>query len=433
MTGRLPLLAVALCLAACGRAERSTAATSASSAPPSASAAAPGRYVGVPQRELAAVPFLFHPTLPVAGQIINDGCDLWDLDLGVTRGRVPRAECAAWPPSRDAGRRAPLEKLPAGIDPSARWFVDPAGRHAGFSSESWSSEWSILHGIVSLADARLVVSTPRRRSSRHENNVVAVWAPDGTAFFKVTGPDLATLPTLTDESDLTIRFADLRLGSLRTLPLRDGALERAAVSPDGRCLAFATLELGPTLTARDATSPIPRERRPKVRLWCPDRGSDVAWTLARESEDLVWSARSDAVAIVGSGGTWHMGLAEGRPPPDTSALAGRPRPGSRAVGELGVQDPSGRFEVFRGEDAAVLRRADGELLRIDARGLATDGYLFSREPPREWVFRDGPDALRGRLMRAANAPFLAPTLDLGARFLAGEALPRPHAERPPAR
>lgn len=429
------LLVTALGLSACRRATRSAAATSAS-APPPATAFVPlppvtgeGRYVGVEQRRLADEPILFHPALPIAGQILHDACDLWDLDMGVSRGRVPAAECASWPPSRPAARLDPerYPRLPGG----KRWFVDSRERYAGFlplTPLDIEREW----GIYALADQRLRVSTVAAPGRPYEVASRVLWAADGASFFRFIGPHPDGLPLVIHPSAPQVRFVDLRAGTRWVFEMHDGALERAAVSPDGRCVAFATIELGPSTTSIDAIAPEPRERRPRVRAWCPDRSAAASWTQEREVEDLVWSAGSDAVALVGKDGTWLMSVAPGAPPPDAHAMAARPRPGSRSVDELGLLDPSGRFEVWSGEEDVVVRRADGETLHAWERGLFTAGYLYAREPPPEWVFRDGPDAIHGRLVRAADAAFLSPTPDLGARFLAGERLPHRYTETPRA-
>ncbi|MDC3984512.1 hypothetical protein [Polyangium jinanense] len=81
-------------------------------------------------------------------------------------------------------------------------------------------------------------------------------------------------------------------------------------------------------------------------------------------------------------------------------------------------DPTGRFELVAGP--AVRRLADGEVLHFDPRtGPWTDSRAFARKAPEDWVFREGPDVLAGRLVRSSEATFLLPTPDLVTRFVSG--------------
>ncbi|MDI1448339.1 hypothetical protein [Polyangium sp. 6x1] len=138
---RPAFLALALVALAGCRSGSSTAPMPSGSASASAQPALTSREpVAVPQKAIPAAPMLFHPTLPLVGQVEGELCDVWDLGAALYRGSVPRADCERW---RPAPRQVP-EKIakgtPTGILAQSTHPDDPPQENVGELVAAWSPD-----------------------------------------------------------------------------------------------------------------------------------------------------------------------------------------------------------------------------------------------------------------------------------------------------
>lgn len=319
--------------------------------------------------------------------------------------------CTAAPPTEENRGVLHRAHLWAPAERALRWTVDGKLTAAAWSPAS--------RAVAAAFDTTIQILRPEPASgpppalASWPGTAPVAWSPDGSRVVSREGARLAIR-----EARTWTRVAEIRVAAVAaawnatgTLAVADASrvsLFRAGAGAPTESFALAGVDelswslAGSALYARTPGglfvivegkgSPRPLGDRSLARASC-------AWTA---DDELVVRATLEVHRFKADAGAWS----------DTIVRVNR---GERV-------DPSGRFEAGPG---TILRLADGEVLhyRDHPGALSTDSYLYAKTSPGSWVFRDGPDVLGGRMIREKDAAFLRPTPDLGARFLAGTALP----------
>lgn len=150
----------------------------------------------VVQRTLGSQPMVFHPTLPLLGQIRDGVCDVWDLDERLYRGSIAGATCAGWgagepavlapaqvrsgTPHAPAGRD---DELIFGVSADENWRV--SARRGGDHVYLWDG--------ASRAPVRSFAKPsetgPIERVTVGSNKVVAIGSPGSPIVWDLAGGD----------------------------------------------------------------------------------------------------------------------------------------------------------------------------------------------------------------------------------------------------